>query len=177
MNHLRTTLGILLTMLVLAGCQTATGRTAGTVVDDGSTTAAVKSKLAADRPANLAAVGVNTVNGVVHLTGVVETPAQRARAEQLAREIRDVRQVVNNIQVQPPPVAGTPSATVVTAPAPGVPSRSVVGTVSSVDVARSQVTVATGTEDLLVQLPASVVRDIRPGDELTLDVTVRPLRR
>jgi hypothetical protein len=52
----------------------------------------------------------------------------------------------------------------------------VVGTVSSVDAARSQVTVSTGTEQLLLQLPPGVVRDLRPGDQLTLDVNVRPAR-
>lgn len=175
MSYRLTILGVTLLAVAAAGCQTATGRTAGTVVDDSATTAAVKAKLVADRPANLASVGVNTVNNTVYLTGVVDTPTQRVRAEQLAWEVADVRQVVNNIQVQRP--AGAPAATVPTAAAPTVPGRQVVGTVSSVDVARGQVTVATGSEDLLVQLPASVVRDIRPGDRITLDVNVQPVRR
>jgi hypothetical protein len=175
MNYPLTILGALLIAAAAAGCQTATGRTAGTVVDDSRTTATVKSKLVADRPANLTSVGVNTVNGVVYLTGVVESAGQRERAEQLAREAGDVRQVVNNIQVQHQPTAATPSATVAS-PAPSAPSRSVVGTVSSVDVARNQVTVNTGSEQLLVQLPESIVRDLRTGDQVTLDVTVRPAR-
>ena len=37
-------------------------------------------------------------------------------------------------------------------------------------------TVATGSEQLLLQLPASVVRDLRPGDQVTLDMTVQPAR-
>lgn len=176
MTYRLTILGAALVAVAVAGCQTATGRTAGTVVDDSRTTAAVKSKLVADRPANLAAVGVNTVNNTVYLTGVVDTPAQRVRAEQLAWEVADVQQVVNNIQVRRSPTGAAPSATVA-APAGSGPSRAVVGTVTSVNAARGQVTVATGTEDLLVQLPASVVRDLRPGDEVTLDVTVRPARR
>jgi osmotically-inducible protein OsmY len=44
------------------------GATAGEVIDDSSTTTAVKSKLVADRPANLTAIGVDTINGVVYLT-------------------------------------------------------------------------------------------------------------
>lgn len=175
MNYPLTILGALLIAAAAAGCQTATGRTAGTVVDDSRTTATVKGKLVADRPANLTSVGVNTVNGVVYLTGVVESAGQRERAEQLAWEAGDVRQVVNNIQVQHQPTAATPAATVAS-PAPSAPSRSVVGTVSSVDVARNQVTVNTGSEQLLVQLPESIVRDLRTGDQVTLDVTVRPAR-
>lgn len=170
MSHRLTIVAAILTAAALAGCQTATGRTAGTYIDDGSTTAAVKSKLVADRPANLTSVGVETLNGMVYLTGVVETPEQRMRAEQLVWDVRGVRQVVNNIQVQRPPVAIAPSAAV------AVPRRSVVGTVSSVDATRSQVTVSTGTEQLLLQLPPAVVRDLRPGDQITVDVSVRPVR-
>jgi hypothetical protein len=161
---------VVLLSVALVGCQTATGRTAGTVVDDGSTTAAVKSKLVADRPANLTSVGVDTINGTVYLTGVVETPEQRMRAEQLAWETRGVRQIVNNIQVQRP--SATPSASAAT----GVPRRTVVGTVDSVDSARNQVTVSAGGEQLLLQLPATVVRDLRRGDQVTLDVSVQPRR-
>ena len=128
----------------------------------------------ADRPASLTAVGVDTVNGTVYLTGVVDTPAQRVRAEQLAWEAGGVQQVVNNIQVQRSPAASTPSATVA-GPAASVPRRASVGTVTSVDTARNQVTVTSGNEQLLLQLPASVVRDLRPGDQLSLDV-VQPAR-
>jgi hypothetical protein len=66
-----------------------------------------------------------------------------------------------------------PAATVATAP--GL-RRTVVGTVSSVDTSRGQVTVAAGGEQLLLQLPTSVVRDLRPGDQITLDVNARPAR-
>jgi hypothetical protein len=175
-----TTLATILIAVALAACQTTTGRTAGTFVDDSSTTASVKSRLVADRPSNLTTVGVDTVNGTTYLTGVVDTPEQRVRAEQIAWQVPGVRQVVNNLQVQPPPVAAPPPAPPVVASPSASPSpalRSVlVGTVSSVDPARSQVTVSTGTEQLLLQLPPSVVRDLRPGDRLTLDVNGQALR-
>jgi hyperosmotically inducible protein len=161
-----------LTVIALTGCQTTSGRTAGTFVDDSRTTAAVKSKLVADRLGNLTAVGVETVNGVTYLTGTVDTPDQRLRAEQLAWDASGVRQVVNNIQVTRAPVVVGPSAS----PAATASRRAVIGTVSSVDVARSQVTVATGSDHLLLQLPANVVRDLRPGDQISLDVNVRPVR-
>lgn len=165
----------ILAATVLAGCQTS-GRSAGTFVDDSGTTAAVKSKLVADRPANLTAVGVETVNGVTYLTGVVESPEQRLRAEQLAWEASSVRQVVNNIQVQRPPGAVAPSPAVAASPGATTLRRAVVGTVSSVDAARNQVTLSTGTEQLLLQLPPGVIRDLRPGDQISLDMSVRPSR-
>lgn len=163
-----------LIMLAIAGCQTMTGRTAGAYVDDNTTTAAVKSKLVADRAANLTSVGVNTVNGVVYLTGVVATPEQRLRAEQLAAEVRGVRQIVNNLQYPVPPVVT--GGTVVAAAPGSVVRRAVVGTVASVDSTRNQVTVTSGPEQLLLQLPAATVAGIRPGDQITIDVTVRPAR-
>jgi hyperosmotically inducible protein len=176
MKHRLTMVVALLGATVLIGCQTTTGRSAGTYIDDSSTTAAVKSKLVADRPANLTSVGVETVNGVTYLTGIVATPQQRLRAEQLAWEASGVRQVVNNIQVQRPPVVITPSGPVAASPATAAPRRAVVGTVSSVDTARNQVTVSTGTDQLLLQLPPDVIRDLRPGDQITLDMSVRPGR-
>jgi hyperosmotically inducible periplasmic protein len=84
------------------GCQTLTGKSAGRVVDDASITTAVKSKLVADKAANLTRVDVDTSGGKVLLNGVVETPVQKARAEQLAWEVKGVRGVTNNLQVQKP---------------------------------------------------------------------------
>jgi hyperosmotically inducible protein len=170
MSHRITMLAASVLALALTGCQTTTGRTAGTVVDDGTTTAAVKSKLVADRPANLTTVGVDTVNGTIYLTGVVDTPEQRVRAEQLAWQTGGVRQVVNNIQVRRPPAAATPAGTTASPAASPAARRALIGTVSSVDTARGQVTVSAGGEQLLLQLPSSVVRDLRPGDQISLDV-------
>ena len=156
---------IVLSAVAAAGCQSMTGRTASATADDSATTASVKSKIVADRPANLTSVGVDTVNGTVYLTGVVETPEQRMRAEQLAWQARGVRQVVNNVQVRQPTTAVTGG--VVSASPSGVPSRQAsIGTVLSVDTARNQVTVRSGNENLLLQLPAAVVSGLRPGDTL-----------
>jgi len=49
---------------------------------------------------NLTRIDVDTNNGVVALNGVVESPDQKARAEQLARRVDGVRNVINNLQVQ-----------------------------------------------------------------------------
>jgi hyperosmotically inducible periplasmic protein len=101
MRHALTSfvLGLVL-MSTAAGCSTLTGKTAGENVDDASITASVKSKLVADHPTNLTRVDVDTNRGTVYLNGVVETPEQRAKAEQLAWQARGVKSVVNNLQVQ-----------------------------------------------------------------------------
>lgn len=91
---------VLILALVTVACQSMTGKTAGTNVDDATITASVKSKLVADRVANLTRVDVDTNNGTVYLNGTVETPEQKVRAEQLAWQAKGVKSVVNNLQVQ-----------------------------------------------------------------------------
>ena len=95
-------LSVLIAVVVLAvGCQSMTGKTAGTNVDDTAITAAVKAKLVADKPTNLTRVDVDTNHGTVYLNGAVETAEQKARAEQLAWQASGVKSVVNNLQVVP----------------------------------------------------------------------------
>ena len=89
-----------LLFVLAASCQSMTGKTAGENVDDATITASVKSTLVADKVANLTRVDVDTNLGVVSLNGVVESPDQKSRAEQLARRVNGVRNVVNNLQIQ-----------------------------------------------------------------------------
>jgi hyperosmotically inducible protein len=83
----------------LGGCQAMTGKTAGENVDDAATTAAVKTKLVADKAANLTRIDVDTNNGIVYLNGTVDSPQQKTKAEELAGEVKGVKKVVNNLQV------------------------------------------------------------------------------
>ena len=100
MKRLRSVAMLLVLVMALAACQSATGKSAGTNVDDAGITASVKSKLVADKAANLTRVDVDTNNGTVYLNGTVESPEQKSRAEQLARQANGARSVVNNLQVQ-----------------------------------------------------------------------------
>jgi len=86
-------------LVLVVGCQTLTGKSAGTNVDDATVTASVKAKLVADKPANLTRVDVDTNQGTVYLNGTVDSSEQRARAEQLAWQSKGVRAIVNNLQV------------------------------------------------------------------------------
>ena len=92
--------GLLVLVAVVAGCTSTTGKSAGTNVDDATITASVKSKLVADKAANLTRVDVDTNNGTVYLNGTVESAEQKSRAEQLAWRASGVKTVVNNLQVQ-----------------------------------------------------------------------------
>jgi hyperosmotically inducible periplasmic protein len=93
---------VLLTIVLLlgAGCRSSTGESVGQNIDDATITTQVKGKLTAEKASNLTRVSVATANGRVSLTGVVPTEADRARAEQLAREVKGVQGVANNLQIQ-----------------------------------------------------------------------------
>jgi hyperosmotically inducible protein len=102
MRSLTNALAVLgVVLLVLTGCQSMTGETAGENIDDTSITTAVKAKLAAEKPATLTQVGVETNLRTVHLTGVVASDALRQRAGDLASSVKGVREVKNDIQVRP----------------------------------------------------------------------------
>ena len=88
--------------LSLTACQSTTGKTAGQTMTDSRITAAVQSKLTADRISNFTRVDVDTTNGVVALNGIVSSAEQKERAAQLARRVDGVRNVINNLQVQSP---------------------------------------------------------------------------
>lgn len=87
-------------MFVLNGCQAMTGETLGEHIDDTTITTSVKTKLAAEKGATLTRIQVDTDRGVVQLSGVVETAADRAKAEQIARSVGGVKSVKNNLQTQ-----------------------------------------------------------------------------
>lgn len=86
-------------VLLIAGCQAMTGETAGQNIDDGVLTSSVKTALAGERLNTLSRVGVETNNGIVVLTGEVETANEKSRAGTVASQVKGVRQVINNLQV------------------------------------------------------------------------------
>ncbi|HEX2931483.1 MAG TPA: BON domain-containing protein [Candidatus Binatia bacterium] len=87
-------------LLSVTGCSSLTGQSTGQYVDDRTITASVKAKLVADKAANLTRVDVDTTNRVVLLNGIVETAAQKTRAEQLAMQVDGVKKVENRLQIQ-----------------------------------------------------------------------------
>ena len=86
-------------LFFLNGCQAMTGETLGQNMDDGALTSSVKTKLAADKLVTLTRVGVETNNGVVYLTGEVETAEQKSHIGSLSSQVSGVKKVVNNLQV------------------------------------------------------------------------------
>jgi hyperosmotically inducible protein len=74
--------------------------TAGQVVDDMTLTASVKARLVDDSAENATKINVETQNGVVQLTGFVDSTDAKARAGQLARNVDGVRDVRNDLEIR-----------------------------------------------------------------------------
>jgi hypothetical protein len=69
-------------------------------VDDAQITAEVKSKLASDVGlSTVTNISVNCTNGVVTLSGQVDTADAKAKAEAIAKSVPKVVRVVDNLQV------------------------------------------------------------------------------
>ena len=92
-----------LALLVLAatsGCGALTGRPLETWAQDRGVTARVKARLAAADAGTLTRIHVDTYESIVYLTGGVTSTAMKRRAEEVARAIPGVEQVVNNLHLQ-----------------------------------------------------------------------------
>ena len=90
----------LLLLLVLPACRT--NETPVQQVNDLEITAAVKSKLASDVGlSTVPDIAVNSTNGVVTLSGLVDNTPQKQKAEEIARSVPHVVRVVDNLQIAP----------------------------------------------------------------------------
>jgi osmotically-inducible protein OsmY len=88
-------------ILGLAGCASSgTGERTGEYVDDAWITTKVKSELIADSDTKAGNINVETSNGKVTLTGTAKTWQESDKAAQIARGIKGVTGVENDIRVQ-----------------------------------------------------------------------------
>ncbi len=76
---------------------------------DGAVSREVEAKLAGDQFGGLSDILVATEAGVVTLVGTVERAEQKARAADLARRVRGVKRVKNDLEIQPVKAQETPS--------------------------------------------------------------------
>ena len=95
-------LGALPLLLGVTGCTTGSRyeQSTGERIDDHGTSSRVKAVLADDTQYKYDGVNVETFKGVVQLSGFVNTRAQKGRAGDLARKVKGVTDVENNITVK-----------------------------------------------------------------------------
>jgi hyperosmotically inducible periplasmic protein len=88
--------------IIGSGCAVGRGQeTVGSYVDDAGITTAVKAKFAADKSVAATAISVETLNGVVQLSGFAKSNNEKVQAETIARGVKNVKSVRNDIVVRP----------------------------------------------------------------------------
>ena len=93
-------LGFFVLPLLPACAASGTSRSTGTYIDDKAISAKVKTGLASNADTSALQVDVETYNGVVQLSGFVDSEKSKEAAEQVARGVAGVRDVKNNLIVR-----------------------------------------------------------------------------
>ena len=89
-------------LLTTAGCAVTRGQeTVGAYVDDAGITTLVKARMAESPVVSAAAISVETLNGTVQLSGFAKSAAEKSAAENIARNVKNVKSVRNDIVVRP----------------------------------------------------------------------------
>ena len=78
-------------------------RTVGETVDDSVVTARVKTALVDNPVTKAGQINVDTANGVVQLSGFVDSPNEKNTAAEVARSVPGVRLVQNELETKPAP--------------------------------------------------------------------------
>lgn len=94
------TLAASLFLVTLSGCAVMRDQsTMGQFVDDTTITTQIKARIAKHSTLSSLAVGVETLNGVVQLSGFVKTDAERDAAHKIAHGVSGVKDVKNYLAV------------------------------------------------------------------------------
>ena len=103
--RLMTPLAAALTALAIvttAGCAVGRGQeTTGAYIDDGAITTQVKTEMLSDPTVSGTSISVETLNGTVMLSGFAKSASEKAAADRIARSVKGVKSVKNEIAVRP----------------------------------------------------------------------------
>jgi osmotically-inducible protein OsmY len=124
--------------------------------DDATLATQVKSKLVAEAGAAAAAILVDVKDKVVTLTGTVGTDADKSNAERIAKSVKGVKSVSNNLTVRPaiinaPPPQVSPDA---------VLKNAVTAALTKYGVSGVNVEVANGEVTLTGNVPRAKLQDV-----------------
>lgn len=88
-------------LLTTTGCAVVRDQqSVGSYIDDATLTTRVKAKFADDPTVSAMSISVETLKGVVQLSGFAKSSAERAQAERLALDVSGVQSVRNDIVVR-----------------------------------------------------------------------------
>ena len=101
---LRTTLASIVTaiaLLTITGCAVTRGQeTVGAYVDDAAITTSVKARFIDNKDVDASSIKVETLNGTVMLSGFAKNMTEKNTAESIARRVKGVKSVKNEIAVR-----------------------------------------------------------------------------
>ena len=105
MMNIRNTLAIAITavmMLTVTGCAVSRGQeSVGSYVDDSAITTMVKARFVDNKQVDAAAISVETMKGTVMLSGFAKNYTEKTTAETIARGVKGVVAVKNEISIRP----------------------------------------------------------------------------
>ncbi len=91
-----------LVILAASGCAVTRGQeTVGAYIDDAGITTLVKSRFFEDKDVAGTSISVETLNGTVMLSGFAKSSLERNKAETIARGVKGVKSVKNEIAIRP----------------------------------------------------------------------------
>ena len=103
--NFRTTLAAAMTaaaLLTVSGCAVMRGQeTVGAYVDDAGITTLVKARMVENKQVDAASIKVETLNGTVMLSGFAKNATEKMTAQEIARGVKGVKMVQNQIAVRP----------------------------------------------------------------------------
>ena len=73
----------------------------GAYVDDATITTQEKAKFVENKTVDAGAINVQTLNGTVALNGFAKSSAEKSTAETIAKGVKGVRDVRNNLVIRP----------------------------------------------------------------------------
>lgn len=96
------TLAASLVLVLASGCAVSRGQeSVGAYIDDAGITTLVKSRFFEDKEVAGSSISVETLKGTVMLSGFAKSAVERNKAEAIARDVKGVTSVRNEIAIRP----------------------------------------------------------------------------
>ena len=91
-----------LSLLFVSGCAvTRDQETVGAYIDDTAITTSIKARFVDNKQVDASSIRVETLNGTVQLSGFAKNATEKDTAESIARQVKGVKAVRNEIVIRP----------------------------------------------------------------------------
>ncbi len=87
-------------LALVSGCQSTTGRTAGSLVDDSTIANTIRAKIVEDKELSLMKINTDVFNGNVTLLGAVPSKEAENKLIAIAKGVKGVQSVTSKLTIQ-----------------------------------------------------------------------------